>query len=111
RSAVLLPRVALCEPSVGRDDRPRMLHRRACPLAPEHLEDQRAHAASASTARETQSISARESLRNPIRSADAGPFPETTAISFSQSGSVYVHVPSSARASFGSGSVSPSSHT
>src|SRR6476619_1850775 len=110
-AAVLLARVDLCEASVGRDDRASVLHRRAGPLAPEHLEDHRAHAASASTVRETQSISARESLRNAIRSADAGPFPETTAISFPQSGSVYVHVPSSARASFGSGSVRPSSHT
>ena len=69
---VLLARVDLGEPLVGCVDRARVLERRSLSFAPEHFEN-RAHAASASTTRVTQSTSARESRRNASRSADAGP--------------------------------------
>ena len=86
-SRVLLARVDLGEPLVGRDHRPCVLERLALPLLPEHLEDV-AHAASASTTRSTHATSSRESRRKASRSSDAGPWPVTTARSFSQSGSV-----------------------
>ena len=46
------------------------------------------YAASASTTRSTQATSSRESRLKAKRSAEAGPWPVTTARSLSQSGSV-----------------------
>ena len=65
--------------------RARVLERLPLPLLPKDLED---HAASASTTCSTQATSSRESRRKASRSSDAGPWPVTTARSFSQSGSV-----------------------
>src|SRR5262249_46242852 len=83
-----------------------VLERLALPFLPEHFPD---HAASASTALRTHSVSSRLSLRKPSRSAVFGPWPVTTVRSSSQSGSVYSHSPLSFLRSSGSGTVRPSS--
>src|SRR4051812_31358178 len=84
-AAVELVRVGPRERLVGCLERPGVGERGSVPFLPEDLPD---HAASASTARRTQALAARMHLRSSSRSALAGPFPETTRRSSSQSGSL-----------------------
>src|SRR5207302_1974114 len=88
--AVLLARPGVREGSVGRIDRPGVRKRLALLLLPEHLED---HAAS--TVSRTHFPCSRKRRRNASRSCERGPWPVTTDISSSQSGSLYSHTPSS----------------
>src|SRR5512132_1001285 len=102
----LLPRVPLGELLVRRLDRAGVRERLALPFLPEDFVD---HAASGSTTRRTHSVSSRVVRRSPSRSSVFGPWPVTTCLSSSQSGSLYSQTPSSRLRSFGSGTVSPSS--
>src|SRR5919197_271375 len=101
---VLLARVPLGEPLVRSLDRPSVLERLALPFLPKDLVD---HAAR-STER-TQAEFSRALRRRSSRSAVFGPWPVTTCMSSSQSGSVYCQRPlSSSLCSSGSGTVRPS---
>src|SRR6185437_952302 len=105
--AVLLSRPRLGEVRVGCDDRARVLERLAAPFLAEDLPHRLAHAAR--TASLTHCSCSRKRRRNASRSSVFGPWPVTTCLSSSQSGSVYSQTPSSRLRSFGSGTVSPSS--
>src|SRR5581483_11825919 len=107
--AVLLARPRLRERRVRRRDRARVLERLAAPRLPEHLEDGLVGHAAASTESRTQRSCSMKRRRSSSRSSVFGPCPVTTCLSSSQSGSLYSHVPSSRRRSFGSGTVRPSS--
>src|SRR5205807_456407 len=95
-AAVLLACPCLRERRVGRIDRARVLERVALLLLAEDLED---HAAS--NASRTQRSWSRKRRRSSSRSAERGPWPVTTALSSSQSGSVYSQTPLSPRRRFG----------
>src|SRR5262249_40435365 len=99
----LLARPRLREGGVGRVDRAGVLERLALLLLAKDLED---HAAIASR---THRSCSRKRRRSSSRSAERGPCPVTTALSSSQSGSVYSQTPWSERRSFASGTVRPSS--
>src|SRR5206468_1110744 len=107
-AAVLFPRVHLGELSIRRRDRARVRERLPLPLLAEHLPD-RNHAASASSTSRTQAELSRAVRRRSSRSSVFGPWPVTTCLSSSQSGSVYSQTPSSFLRSFGSGTSRPSS--
>src|SRR5947209_5809668 len=102
---VLLACPRLREVRVGRDDRAGMLERLALPFAPEDLP--LVHAAK--TKSRTHCSCSRKRRRNSSRSCVFGPWPVTTCLSSSQSGSVYSQTPSSRLRSFGSWSSRPSS--
>src|SRR5437588_10720853 len=101
---VLLARPRLRELHVGRDDRAGVLERLTVALSAKDLVD---HAAR--TESRTHCSWSRNRRRNARRSSVFGPCPVTTCLSSSQSGSLYSHVPSSRRRSFGSGPLRPSS--
>src|SRR6266508_507934 len=103
---VQLPRIRLGEREVRRVKRAAVLERLPLPFLAKDLPD---HAASARTALRTQAVSSRDQRRKPSRSSVFGPWPVTTCLSSSQSGSEYFQTPSSPLRSFGSGTVSPSS--
>src|SRR5690242_4502692 len=106
--AVLLARPGLGEVGVGRDDRAGVLERGAAhPLAEDLPDRMLVHAAR--TASRTHGSWSRKRRRNASRSSVFGPWPVTTCLSSSQSGSVYSQTPSSRLRSFGSGTVRPSS--
>src|SRR5262245_30202286 len=104
--AVLLARVPLGELLVRRLDRAGVRERLPFSLLTKNLVD---HAASGRTTRRTHSVSPRVVRRSPSRSSVFGPWPVTTCLSSSQSGSENPQTPSSSFRSFGSGTVSPSS--
>src|SRR4029453_875188 len=81
---VELPRVCLGEHEVGRFERATVLEGLAFALLPEDFVD---HAASTNTVRRTHAVSSREALRKPSRRSVSGPWPVTTHLSSSQSGS------------------------
>src|SRR5439155_2778122 len=85
---VEVARVHVGEALVGRLERAGVHEGLARALLSEDLEDQ---AASAGTTRRTQAVSSREVRRKPRRSSVFGPWPVTTLLSSSQSGSVYSH--------------------
>src|SRR5947207_7092551 len=103
-AAVLLARPGLREVRVGRGDRARVLEWLATPLLAEDLVD---HAAS--TASRTHRSCSRNRRRKASRSSVFGPWPVTTCLSSSQSGSEYSQTPSLRLRSLGSGTSSPSS--
>src|SRR5207247_10655496 len=82
---VLLARVRVRELLVRSRYRAGMLERLALPFLTEDLPD---HAASASTTDRTQAEFSRATRRRARRSAVFGPWPVTTCMSSSQSGSV-----------------------
>ena len=84
-AAVLLARVHVREGRVGREHRARVLEGLALPLLSEDLVD---HAARASMTSRIHAVSARVVRRKPSRSSVFGPWPVTTCLSSSQSGSV-----------------------
>src|SRR6185437_8697917 len=127
---VLLARPGLGEVRIRRDDRAGVLERGAALLLAEDLPDRgplrrrqsrhlrslpgsveptpgMAHAAR--TASRTHCSWSRKRRRKASRSSVFGPWPVTTCLSSSQSGSVYSQTPSSRLRSFGSGTVRPSS--
>src|SRR5262249_8778542 len=105
--AVLLACPGLREVRIGRDDRAGVLERGAAALLAEDLPDRILHAAR--TASRPHRSCPRKPRRNASRSSVLGPWPVTTCLSSSQSGSVYSQTPSSRLRSFGSGTVRPSS--
>src|SRR5580765_1970504 len=104
--AVLLVRENLCERCVRRRHRAGVRERGALLLLAKDLED---HAASARTTERTHASCSSMRRRSSRRSCVFGPWPVTTCLSSSQSGSLYSHTPRSFLSSFGSGTVSPSS--
>src|SRR5215207_1188984 len=105
-AAVELACVRLCKGEVRRLQRSAVLEGLPFALLTEHFVN---HAASARTADRTQAVSSRDQRRKPSRSSVFGPWPVTTCLSSSQSGSLYSQTPSSRLRSLGSGTVSPSS--
>src|SRR6266508_588930 len=106
-ATVELARVRLCEREVRSLERAAVLERLPLTLLAENLVN---HAACGRTAFRTQAVSSRDQRRKPSRSSVFGPWPVTTCLSSSQSGSEYSQTPSSSRLrSLGSGTVSPSS--
>src|SRR3954454_15500904 len=105
--AILLARPCLREVGIRRDDRAGVLEGAAALLLAEDLPHVvLAHAAKASRTHRSWS---RKRRRKASRSSVFGPWPVTTCLSSSQSGSVYSQTPSSRFRSFGSGTVRPSS--
>src|SRR5262249_12747338 len=104
--SVLLAGVYIREVVVGRLDRAGVLQRLSFPFLAKDFVNQ-----AASTISRTHAEFSRARRRRSSRSCDFGPCPVTTLRSSSQSGSVYLHTPSSSLRNFGSGTVSPSSQT